>query len=172
MDAENFTVVAHFTVATLPLLIGFILAMRDIVLRAPSNATFPPFANRWTGYCGAWIVVLLIAYCCAWITFTYGGCSGGIKHSAARCYHIPNAAAQYASFIMFFGFIYLVSTLMPAFVILTATEAAYRLRKKRVTGPRNRRPPGPKRASTAISVAIPASIAYPRAKQSERPDPC
>ncbi|MEX0301609.1 MAG: hypothetical protein AB3N24_04220 [Leisingera sp.] len=124
---------AHFAVATLPLPLCFLLALRDITLRTPSEATFPPFANKWTGYLGFWLVLLLVVYCCSWIVFTYGGCSGGIKHSSARCYYVPDAMGQYASFIMFFGFIYLISTLMPALVILTITEAIYRLRLRKVT---------------------------------------
>lgn len=130
MDEIDIFLTAHFTVATLPLAICFILALRDIIQRRSSNPLLLPYTNRWTGYGGLWMVTLLIIYCCAWIAFIYGGCSGGVKHTSAKCSLIPDAAGQYASVLMFFGYIYLVTTLMPAFVLFAAAELSYRLRRK------------------------------------------
>ncbi len=124
----------HFIIATLPLLICFLFAVHDSVFRLPSRAVFPPFANRWTGYGGAWIVVLLIVYCCAWIVFTFGGCDGTIK-GCCTCAHIPRPVGDYAYTLMFFGFIYIVTTLVPALVLLAGADLAFRFRLKKATAP-------------------------------------
>ncbi|AHD03124.1 hypothetical protein [Leisingera methylohalidivorans] len=132
MDAIDLSLAAHFTVTTLPLVTCFAFALRDTIRRTPSQALFPPFANRWTGYGGLWIVILLVAYCCAWIALTFGGCTGGFKN-CCTCTLIPDSVGRYASFLILFGFIYLITTALPALVLFGGVEIAYRLRTRKIS---------------------------------------
>ncbi|APG46321.1 hypothetical protein PhaeoP97_00891 [Phaeobacter porticola] len=43
--------------------------------------------------------------------------------------HLPQAMGNCAYFLKFFGFIYIVTTLLPALVLLAGVEIAYRIRE-------------------------------------------
>ncbi|KIC07871.1 hypothetical protein RA19_22390 [Leisingera sp. ANG-M1] len=126
----DFQLVFHFAAATLPLLICFVCAVRDTVNKAPSQATLAPFANRWAGYGASWILVLLLIYCGAQAALTLGDCRGGFK-DCCSCALIPDAAGRYASFLTFFGFLYILAVVFPALALFAGIEIAYRWRRRK-----------------------------------------
>jgi uncharacterized protein YqgC (DUF456 family) len=116
-----------FLLATMLLLGCLIAAAHDAVNRLPSQPVLVPFSNKWTGYGVAGILILLALYFCAWCVYFFGGCTGGLKTSAT-CSLIADWLGNYAYFLMFFGPIYFVTILLPAFILLVAAEFIYRRR--------------------------------------------